>query len=139
MEYHSDRAQNPERIFFDINHARPWINHKRIATREINDGLVSRIRMAETAPGTTARGSDLTGKDEYTVSTLSAPDRIVIELTPTTGEIRDGETVTGLLCRAHAAHSRRRFAFVISCAGCASTSAHAPAGQHAAGSLNPIR
>jgi N-acetylmuramoyl-L-alanine amidase len=82
VEYHSDRAQNPERIFFDITHARPWINHKRFATREINDGLVSRIRMAETAPGTTRVVLDLTGKDEYTVSTLDAPDRIVIEVTP---------------------------------------------------------
>ncbi len=81
-EYHSDRAQNPERIFFDISHARPSINHKRIATREVNDGLVSRIRMAETAPGTTRVVLDLTGKDEYTVSTLDAPDRIVIEVTP---------------------------------------------------------
>ena len=81
-EYHSDRAQNPERIFFDISHARPWINHKRVATRQIDDGLVSRIRMAETAPGTTRVVLDLTGKDEYTVSTLDAPDRIVIEVTP---------------------------------------------------------
>ena len=84
-EYHSDRAQNPERIFFDISHARPWINHKRMATREINDALVSRIRMAETAPGTTRVVLDLTGKDEYTVSTLNTPDRIVIEVTPPGG------------------------------------------------------
>ncbi|HVW10089.1 MAG TPA: N-acetylmuramoyl-L-alanine amidase [Bryobacteraceae bacterium] len=81
-EYHSDRAHNPERIFFDISRARPWINHKRIASREINDTLVTRVRVAETAPGTTRVVLDLTGKDEYTVSTLTAPDRIVIEVTP---------------------------------------------------------
>src|SRR6185312_7411431 len=81
-EYHSDRAQNPERIFFDISHARPWINHKRVATREVNDALVMRVRVALTAPDTTRVVLDLTGKAEYAVSTLSAPDRIVIEVTP---------------------------------------------------------
>ncbi|HVY95027.1 MAG TPA: AMIN domain-containing protein, partial [Bryobacteraceae bacterium] len=87
-EYHSDRAHNPERIFFDISHARPWIDHKRIANRLINDALVTRVRVAETAPGTTRVVLDLTGKDEFTVSTLSAPDRIVIEVTPPGGSVQ---------------------------------------------------
>ncbi|HEU5020718.1 MAG TPA: N-acetylmuramoyl-L-alanine amidase [Bryobacteraceae bacterium] len=81
-EYRSDRAHNPERIFFDIDNARPWINHKRVAAREVSDALVTRVRVALTAPDTTRVVLDLTGKADYTVSTLAAPDRIVIEVTP---------------------------------------------------------
>jgi N-acetylmuramoyl-L-alanine amidase len=93
-EYQADRAQNPERIFFDISHAQPWINRKRIASREINDALVKRVRMAETAPGTTRVVLDLTGEADYSVTTLAAPDRIVIEVTPPAGAPRMETSVT---------------------------------------------
>src|SRR5580700_2700663 len=52
-EFHVDRAQNPERLFFDIVRARPWIDRKRIATRDVHDTLLKRVRVAETTPGTT--------------------------------------------------------------------------------------
>ena len=81
-DYHADRALNPDRLFFDIVHARPWIEHKRVALHQINDALVKRVRIAETSPGTTRVVFDLVGLAEYTVSRLEAPDRIVIELTP---------------------------------------------------------
>jgi N-acetylmuramoyl-L-alanine amidase len=81
-EFHADRAQNPERLFFDILHARPWIDQKRIASRDVNDSQVKRVRVAETAPGTTRVVFDLTGAVEYKVSRLDAPDRLVIELVP---------------------------------------------------------
>jgi N-acetylmuramoyl-L-alanine amidase len=81
-EYRADRAENPERLFFDILHARPWINNRRIATREISDALVRRVRIAETSPGTTRVVFDLNGSAEYKVTKLDTPDRIVIELTP---------------------------------------------------------
>ena len=50
--------------------------------RLINDGLVKRVRVAETSPGTTRVVFDLVGQAEYTVSRLDTPDRIVIEITP---------------------------------------------------------
>jgi len=81
-DYHADRARNPDRLFFDILHARPWIDNHRVAIRNINDALVKRVRVAETAPGTTRVVFDLTGDAQYTVSRLDTPDRIVIELTP---------------------------------------------------------
>ena len=81
-EYHADRAQNPDRLFFDIVHARPWINQKRFAARDVHDALVRRVRIAETAPGTTRVVFDLMGQVEYSVSRLDTPNRIVIELTP---------------------------------------------------------
>ncbi|MCX6627550.1 MAG: AMIN domain-containing protein, partial [Candidatus Solibacter sp.] len=49
----TDRLHNPERVYFDILNARPRIDAKRIWTREINDKLVQRVRVAETSPGTT--------------------------------------------------------------------------------------
>ena len=82
-EYHADRAHDPERLFFDILHARPWIDGRRLASRQINDTLAKRVRIAETSPGVTRVVFDLNGSVEYTVSRLDAPDRIVIELTPT--------------------------------------------------------
>jgi N-acetylmuramoyl-L-alanine amidase len=81
-EFHADRAQNPDRLFFDISRARPWIDHRRLATREIHDNLVKRVRVAETTPGTTRVVFDLAAEAEYTIGRLDTPDRIVIELTP---------------------------------------------------------
>lgn len=81
-EFRADRAYNPDRLYFDILRSRPWIDHHRVARRQIDDGLVVRVRVAETTPGTTRIVFDLVGEAEYTVSRLDTPDRIVIELTP---------------------------------------------------------
>ncbi len=75
-------AHDPDRLYFDILHARPLINGHRYATRQVGDTLVSRVRVAETTPGTTRIVFDLIGQVQYSVSRLDAPDRIVIELTP---------------------------------------------------------
>jgi len=80
FEFKSDRAANPDRLFFDILHARPWINGKRYRAQTINDRLVHRVRIAETAPGTTRVVFDLTGPHPFAVSRLEAPDRMVIEI-----------------------------------------------------------
>src|SRR5690348_7485955 len=53
FQYKTDRLHNPERIYFDILDARPRINSRRIYSETIDDKLVSKIRIAETAPGTT--------------------------------------------------------------------------------------
>jgi len=82
FEYRADNASNPERLFFDVLHATPWIAHKRYATQPVNDALVVRVRIAETAPGTTRIVFDLTGPATYKVSRLEAPDRMVIEVRP---------------------------------------------------------
>ena len=80
VEYKVDRAVNPDRLFFDLLHARPLIDHKRFASRLINDRFVRRVRIAETAPGVTRIVFDLTGPEIYHVSKLEAPDRLVIEI-----------------------------------------------------------
>src|SRR3954469_16215205 len=61
FEFRSDHAENPDRLFVDVLHARPWIAGRRYATHPVNDSLVRRVRVAETAPGTTRVVFDLTG------------------------------------------------------------------------------
>jgi N-acetylmuramoyl-L-alanine amidase len=80
FEYHSNRAYGPDRLFFDILRARPLIDNKRYATRVVNDGLVKRIRVAETLPGTTRIVFDLAGPADYSVRRLAGPDRMLIEV-----------------------------------------------------------
>lgn len=82
FEYRSDRAYRPDRLFFDILHARPMIDKKRYATLAVNDALVKRVRVAETAPGTTRVVFDLTGPADYSVRRLTGPDRMMIEIRP---------------------------------------------------------
>jgi N-acetylmuramoyl-L-alanine amidase len=80
FDYHSERAHNPERIFFDIFRSRPWIANRRIYSADVNDKLVSRVRVAETLPGVTRIVLDLSGTTDCTATQLSNPNRLVIEL-----------------------------------------------------------
>ena len=80
--YHSDRAENPARIFFDIAGARPRIEGKRLFSDDVSDRLVKRIRVAETSPGVTRVVLDLESDAEFTVSRLENPSRLIIELRP---------------------------------------------------------
>lgn len=82
FEYHSDQAVNPDRLFVDILHSRPWIGQKRVASHEVGDSLVRRVRIAENAPGTTRVVFDLAGPIDFTITTLDSPDRLVVELRP---------------------------------------------------------
>src|SRR4051812_42050902 len=51
FEYRTERLHNPERVYFDILNTRPHIDARRFYTEDIGDKLVSKIRVAETAPG----------------------------------------------------------------------------------------
>src|ERR1700690_2762908 len=53
FEYKADGAHDPERLFLDISNARPWIQQRRLATKEVGDNLVRRVRIAESAPNVT--------------------------------------------------------------------------------------
>jgi len=82
FEYHSERAHDPERVFFDIMHARPRINGHRFYSSDVGDRLVRRVRVAETVPGVTRIVLDLVSGVEYNATQLSNPDRLIIELRP---------------------------------------------------------
>lgn len=87
FEFRSERAYNPDRLFLDIQRARPFIAGRRYTTHTINDTLVQRVRVAETAPGTTRIVFDLTGPVTYRVMKLDTPDRMVIEIRPVRQEV----------------------------------------------------
>jgi N-acetylmuramoyl-L-alanine amidase len=82
FQYHSERAQSPERVFFDIQHARPHIAGRRYYSVQVDDKVVKRVRVAETSPGVTRIVLDLANGAEYKATQLSNPDRLVIELRP---------------------------------------------------------
>ena len=82
FEFRSDHANNPDRLFVDILHARPWIAKRRFATHEIGDNLFRRVRIAETSPGTTRVVFDLANPADFKITKLDAPDRMVVELRP---------------------------------------------------------
>jgi N-acetylmuramoyl-L-alanine amidase len=80
FEVHSERAFNPDRIFFDLRGAVPSIDGHRVASKNVDDKLLKRIRVAETAPGTTRVVLDLNTQSTFVVSRLDKPDRLVIEI-----------------------------------------------------------
>jgi len=80
FQVYSERAFNPDRIFFDLSHARPLIDGRRYATHAINDALIRRVRVAETGPGTTRIVFDLKVPATFKVIRLDHPDRMVVEI-----------------------------------------------------------
>lgn len=92
FEFKADRAYDPERLFLDIPHSRPWIAHRRFVTRELADRIVRRVRVAESAPGITRVVFDLKEHADYKFTRLDSPDRLVVELTP----VRSAEPAEGV-------------------------------------------
>jgi N-acetylmuramoyl-L-alanine amidase len=80
FEYKADRAHDPERLFLDIPHSRPWISKRRFASHQVADTIVNRVRVGEQAPGTTRVVFDLKGPSDFKITRLDAPDRLVVEL-----------------------------------------------------------
>jgi N-acetylmuramoyl-L-alanine amidase len=81
FELRSDRLHNPERVYFDIHNALPQFeNRRRLFSEEVNDKLLKRVRVAETAPGVTRVVLELADGVEATPSQLTNPNRLMIEL-----------------------------------------------------------
>ena len=80
FQYKSDRLSAPDRLFFDVQGAKPATAHKGIQVIAVGDALVKQIRLAETQPGITRVVLDLEQSVEFTASQLSSPDRLMIEL-----------------------------------------------------------
>ena len=80
FELHSDRAVNPERLFFDLAGSRMRLGGKGQRIISVGDRLVKQIRVAETAPSITRVVFDLETSVDFTASQLTNPDRLIIEL-----------------------------------------------------------
>jgi N-acetylmuramoyl-L-alanine amidase len=77
FKYKYDHLDNPPRLFFDVQDARPVMAQKTIA---VGDRLLKQIRVAETQPGVTRVVLDLEQEADFTASQLSNPERLIIEL-----------------------------------------------------------
>ncbi len=82
FDFHAERAHDPERIFFDISGARPRIGGRRFYSRDVDDRLVKKVRVAENVAGVTRVVLELLGTADYTATRLLNPDRLVVELRP---------------------------------------------------------
>jgi N-acetylmuramoyl-L-alanine amidase len=83
FKYRADRLPEPDRLFFDIQGARPGLTEKGMHLIPVGDGLLKQIRVAETQPGVTRVVLDLEAHNPplaYTASQLSGPDRLMVEL-----------------------------------------------------------
>jgi N-acetylmuramoyl-L-alanine amidase len=81
FRFRSERLQQPQRIFFDLQGARPRLGNKGVHTIPVNDPRLKQIRVAENQPGLTRIVLDLEESAvEITTSQASAPDRLLIEV-----------------------------------------------------------
>jgi len=80
FNYTTGKLRQPERVFFDIPQARPRIDSRSTYSQEFDNPLVRRVRVAETAPAITRIVLDLSKEADISVSKLSSPAQLRIEL-----------------------------------------------------------
>jgi N-acetylmuramoyl-L-alanine amidase len=99
FNFRTDRLHNPERVYFDILGARPRVENRRIYSKQLDDALVQRVRVAETAPGVTRVVLDLAGPVEISTSQLNSPNRLMVELRAGKGPVIPTEVAPPLPLR----------------------------------------
>lgn len=82
FQHRFDRLANPDRIYFDIEGAKPALGKELVHTEAVGDALVKQIRVSETLPGVTRVVLDLAQPADFSSARLVNPDRLVIELRP---------------------------------------------------------
>jgi len=80
FHYKFQRLTAPDRLFFDIQGAKPEMVANGMHVIAVGDSLVKQIRVAETQPGVTRVVLDLAQSAEFTASQLSSPDRLMVEV-----------------------------------------------------------
>jgi len=80
FQIRGDHLHNPERVYYDILNARPWINSRRSFSEMVEGPLLKRIRVAETAAGITRVVLDIGDGVEAATSELVNPNRLIVEL-----------------------------------------------------------
>src|ERR1019366_9633648 len=76
-EFKTGQVHAPERLYLDLAPARPLLSQQRTA---VGDSRVRQIRVAETAKQVTRVVFDLVDLVDHRITTLEAPDRIVVEM-----------------------------------------------------------
>ena len=79
-QYHVERIDGPERIFLDLAGVRRQPGTRGMQLIPVNDKLVKQIRIALAQPGVIRVVLDLEARADYSISQLTNPDRIMIEL-----------------------------------------------------------
>ena len=79
-QYHVERIDGPERIFLDLAGVRRQAGTRGLQVIPVNDRLVKQIRIALPQPGVIRVVLDLEARADYSISQLTNPDRIMIEL-----------------------------------------------------------
>ena len=82
VQFTDGRVQGPERVFVDLVDTKPNRDFRGLAySIPVNDERVKQIRVAMNNRGTTRVVLDLVDPSaEYTLSRLTTPDRVVVEV-----------------------------------------------------------
>jgi N-acetylmuramoyl-L-alanine amidase len=80
VEYRYERIDSPDRLFLDLDGTLPQAGKRGMETIPVGDRLVKQIRVARTQPEVTRVVVDLASPVEYSVSQLTNPHRIIVEL-----------------------------------------------------------
>jgi len=79
-QYHAERIDSPERLFLDLTGVRRQAGTRGLQLIPVNDKLVKQIRIALAQTGVVRVVLDLAAPADYSISQLTNPDRIMIEL-----------------------------------------------------------
>jgi N-acetylmuramoyl-L-alanine amidase len=85
FKFHSDRLHNPERVYFDFPNCHLKIDSRIFYAETVGDSLLQKIRVAENNTGSTRVVLELNGNVATTTSTLTNPDRLIVELRTAAG------------------------------------------------------
>jgi N-acetylmuramoyl-L-alanine amidase len=80
FQVRSDRLDNPDRIFFDLEGTKPTLSRKALTVIPVSDRFVQRIRVAEPQRNVTRVVLDLESAVETSISRLDNPSRLIVEL-----------------------------------------------------------
>jgi N-acetylmuramoyl-L-alanine amidase len=78
--YHAERIDSPDRLFVDLAGVQRPAGTRGVQTIQVGDRLVKQIRVAVLQPGVTRVVIDLTAAHEFSISQLTNPDRVIVEL-----------------------------------------------------------
>jgi N-acetylmuramoyl-L-alanine amidase len=79
-QYHAERIDRPDRLFLDLAGVQRQAGTRGLQVIPVGDKLVKQIRVALVETGTARVVIDLAAPADYSISQITNPDRIMIEL-----------------------------------------------------------